>query len=126
MRFSATSFQKVNAMFDEVLQYVSAPDAALTAAERQARADLVGKKGISGNPGGSPKQKAFTEALRNVAGQVDSKSKKTKLMRLAEKLFDHAIVEGEAWAFQQIADRLDGRPIQSTTAVISSSSAMPS
>ena len=32
-------------------------------------------------------------------------------MRLAEKLVDSALA-GEGWAFQQIGDRLDGKPAQ--------------
>jgi hypothetical protein len=31
---------------------------------------------------------------------------------LAERLVHHAIVDGESSAFQQIADRLEGKPLQ--------------
>jgi hypothetical protein len=31
---------------------------------------------------------------------------------LAEKLVNAALIDGEGWAFQQIADRLEGKPRQ--------------
>jgi hypothetical protein len=33
-------------------------------------------------------------------------------VRLAERLIDCAIKEKQSWAFQQIADRLEGKPTQ--------------
>jgi Family of unknown function (DUF5681) len=76
------------------------------------------RKGKSGNPLGSkigPKaEKAFAEAVRIVSKRVDSQDKKTLLMKMADRLFDHALKDGESWAFQMIADRLDGKPVQQT------------
>jgi hypothetical protein len=72
------------------------------------------KKGISGNPGGAPKEKAFAEAVRLVSKRVDGQDKKTNLMKLADQLFKHALKDGEGWAFSMIADRLDGKPVQQT------------
>lgn len=71
------------------------------------------KKGQSGNPGGRPKEKAFADAVRVAVNRIDSKDpkKRKKLAILAEKLIDFAMA-GEGWAFQHIADRLDGKPAQ--------------
>jgi hypothetical protein len=72
------------------------------------------KKGISGNPGGKSGEKIFTEALRVELKRVDpkDKQKRQKLNVLAEKLVECAIKDKQAWAFQQIADRLEGKPMQ--------------
>jgi Family of unknown function (DUF5681) len=76
------------------------------------------KKGASGNPRGGhngPKaEKAFAEAVRIVSRRTEGQEKKTLLMKMADKLFDHALKGGESWAFQMIADRLDGKPVQQT------------
>ena len=66
------------------------------------------KKGISGNPGGKSGEKIFTEALRVELKRVDpkDKQKRQKLNVLAEKLVECALKDKQAWAFQQIADRL--------------------
>jgi hypothetical protein len=70
-------------------------------------------KGSSGNPGGRPKEKAFADALRVAVNRPDEKDpeKRKKLMMLAEKLVKCAL-DGEGWAMQQVADRLDGKPAQ--------------
>jgi hypothetical protein len=72
------------------------------------------KKGISGNPGGRSREKIFTDALRLELNRVDptDKDKRKKVNRLAEKLVECAIEDKQAWAFQQIADRLEGKPMQ--------------
>jgi hypothetical protein len=71
------------------------------------------KKGISGNPGGKSSHKIFTDALRLEVNRVDPKNPdRKKINALAEKLVDCALIDGESWAFQQIADRLDGKPSQ--------------
>jgi Family of unknown function (DUF5681) len=71
------------------------------------------KKGISGNPGGKSGDKIFTDALRLEVNRIDPKNPdRKKVNALAEKLVHHALVDGEGWAFQMIADRLEGKPIQ--------------
>lgn len=67
------------------------------------------KKGQSGNPGGRPKQKQFRTALQmelNAAGD-DAKA----LRSIARKLLDKA-EDGDLQAIREIADRLDGKPVQ--------------
>ena len=71
------------------------------------------KKGISGNPGGKSGDKIFTDALRLEVNRVDPKNPdRKKINALAEKLVNAALIDGESWAFQQIADRLEGKPRQ--------------
>jgi hypothetical protein len=72
------------------------------------------KKGISGTPGGKLGEKIFTDALRLQLNRVDpkDKQKRKKINRLAEKLVECALVDKQSWAFQQIADRLEGKPVQ--------------
>jgi hypothetical protein len=76
------------------------------------------RKGKSGNPLGSkigPKaEKEFAAAVRLVSKRTEGQDKKTQLMKMAELLFKHALKGGESWAFQMIADRLDGKPVQQT------------
>jgi hypothetical protein len=78
------------------------------------------KKGISGNPGGRSGDKIFTDALRLELNRVDpqDKDKRKKINRLAEKLVECAIEDKQAWAFQQIADRLEGKPVQLVDATV--------
>ena len=38
--------------------------------------------------------------------------------KLAEKLVECAIEDKQAWAFQQIADRLEGKPVQVVDATV--------
>jgi hypothetical protein len=72
------------------------------------------KKGISGNPGGRSGEKIFTDALCLELKRIDphDKEKRKKINLLAEKLFECAIEDKQSWAFQQIADRLEGKPVQ--------------
>jgi hypothetical protein len=72
------------------------------------------KKGISGNPGGKSREKIFTDALRLELNRIDpnDKEKRKKVNKLAEKLVECAIEDKQAWAFQQIAERLEGKPVQ--------------
>ncbi len=78
------------------------------------------KKGISGNPGGKSREKIFTDALRLELSRVDphDKDKRKKINRLAEKLVECAIEDKQSWAFQQIADRLEGKPVQVVEATV--------
>jgi HPt (histidine-containing phosphotransfer) domain-containing protein len=68
------------------------------------------KKGQSGNPAGTPKDKKFINALNRAIAQDDGK----KLRKAADKLLDNAAA-GEAWAVRELADRLDGKPAQTQT-----------
>ena len=71
------------------------------------------RKGISGNPGGKSGHKIFTDALRPEVNRIDPKNPdRKKINTLAEKLVNAALIDGESWAFQQIADRLEGKPAQ--------------
>src|SRR3974390_3108826 len=71
------------------------------------------KKGISGNPGGRSGEKIFTDALRLELNRIDpnDKEKRKKVNSLAEKLVRCAL-DGEGWAFNIIADRLEGKAAQ--------------
>jgi hypothetical protein len=75
---------------------------------------MAWKKGESGNPKGRLTEKVFADTLRIVMRETDEVSGKLKLRRIVEKLAEAAI-EGQAWAIQQIADRLDGKPAQEST-----------
>ena len=70
------------------------------------------RKGISGNPSGRSNERMFSDALRVVGKRTDKKTKKQNMMLLAETLFECALVDKQSWAFQQIADRLEGKPVQ--------------
>jgi len=72
------------------------------------------KKGFSGNPGGKSGQKIFTDALRLELNRVDpqDRDKRKKINRLAEKLVECAIEDKQGWAFNLIADRLEGKAAQ--------------
>lgn len=78
---------------------------------------MAWKTGQSGNPKGRPSEKLFAEALRIVINEVDGPSGKRKLRLIAEKLVTAAI-DGESWAIQQVADRMDGKPAQESTVTI--------
>lgn len=77
---------------------------------------MAWKPGQTGNPlGRSRSEKPFADALRiaiNDADPSDPKGKR-KLRRIAEKLVECAM-NGEQWAVQMLADRLDGKPLQQT------------
>jgi hypothetical protein len=79
---------------------------------------MTWKPGQSGNPGGRPSEKVFTDLLRLVGNEIDPVSGKRKMRRLAEKVYELAL-QGEAWACNMIADRLEGRPAVETTLNVS-------
>ena len=94
---------------------------------RQSPANLVGcssngaQEGrVSGNPGGKSREKIVTDALRLELNRVDrtDKDKRKKIISLAEKLVECAIEGKQGWAFQQIADRLEGKPVQVVDATV--------
>ena len=66
------------------------------------------KKGESGNPSGTKREKRFLSALERAISQEDGKL----LRKAAESLLAQAAA-GESWAICQLADRLDGKPGQS-------------
>jgi hypothetical protein len=71
------------------------------------------KRGVSGNPGGKSGAKIFTDALRLEVNRIDPKNPdRKKINALAEKLVNAALIDAESWAFQQIADRIEGKPKQ--------------
>jgi hypothetical protein len=49
------------------------------------------KPGQSGNPGGRPSEKVFTDLLRVVGNEIDTVSGKRKMRRLAEKVYELAL-----------------------------------
>jgi hypothetical protein len=70
------------------------------------------KKGISGNPGGKSKHKIYSDALRFEVNRIDPNDpNRRKINALAEKLVSCALA-GEGWAFKEIGDRLEGKPMQ--------------
>lgn len=66
---------------------------------------MAGVAGRSGTNKGQ--EKAFSEAVRMACYAEDRK----KLRAIANKLVECA-ENGESWAVQQVADRLDGKPAQ--------------
>ena len=67
-------------------------------------------------PGGAPignqngaKGRLWNDALRMAIAQDD----RVRVRKAVEKLLDLA-AEGEPWAIKELADRLDGKPVQQT------------
>lgn len=76
---------------------------------------MAWKRGQSGNPaGGAGREKIFADQVRIAVNIEDPDTGKRKLRIIAEKLVESAAA-GEAWAIQQVADRLDGKPAQEST-----------
>ena len=67
--------------------------------------------GESGNPNGSKKPKRFLAALERAMHEDGGR----KLRDAADKLLKCA-ADGEPWAIQMLADRLDGKVIQQISA----------
>lgn len=67
---------------------------------------------MAGRP---PKEKSFYNALSVALNQVNGidvdGSRVTKLRTIAEKLVN-AAEAGESWAIKEVADRIDGKPMQ--------------
>ena len=68
---------------------------------------MAWEKGQSGNPEGRKPNKPFLDALQRAIAQEDAK----RIRDAAEKLLT-AAANGEPWALQMLADRLDGKPKQ--------------
>jgi len=67
------------------------------------------KKGQSGNPGGRPKEKLFTDALRMEIKAAGGDHK--RLRKIADALLQKA-ESGDIQAIREVADRLDGKAPQ--------------
>lgn len=67
------------------------------------------QKGKSGNPGGKRKQTQFLDALNMEIAASDGRA----LRSIASKLLEKAM-EGDMQAIKEVADRLDGKPVQTT------------
>jgi hypothetical protein len=63
--------------------------------------------------------KQFADAIRAAVNEEHPVLRRRKLVIIAEKVADMACA-GEAWAVQQVADRLDGRPAQESTLTVRS------
>ena len=75
------------------------------------------KKGASGNPGGRPRTRLLSEALRSRLAEVrpDDPERRTWAEAIAQNLVRIACSEGPSavHAATEIADRIEGRPRQS-------------
>lgn len=78
---------------------------------------MVWVKGQSGNAGGAPKTKAFTEALRKQClAPAESKfglAKGHKRIDVIAMQIVKKAMSGDLSAIREIADRIEGRPPQS-------------
>lgn len=71
------------------------------------------KKGQSGNPKGRPpKPKCIPDLLRKI-GDEDCKNGNTNLEEMCAKVWSLG-VKGERWAVEWLADRMEGKPTQTT------------
>lgn len=75
------------------------------------------QKGQSGNPNGRPKSsKLFNDMLRLAINGADGDM--AELRKIADKLVEKAVA-GDIQAIKEVADRLDGKPHQSTDTKVS-------
>lgn len=65
---------------------------------------------MAGTSGPNTRPKLFIKALNRAIAQDSA----DRLRQCAERLLDLAAA-GEAWAVKELADRLDGKPIQDTS-----------
>lgn len=75
-----------------------------------AKEDTQFKPGQSGNPGGRPKDRPLTDALRRALALeiADKRKGKTKADQIAVALVNKA-AEGDVPAYREIADRVEGK-----------------
>ena len=76
------------------------------------------KKGQSGNPGGRSSEKPFADALRMEIADAGEDHK--ALRGVARKLIEQA-EGGDIRAIRELADRLDGKPMQAVEASVDAS-----
>jgi len=75
------------------------------------------QKGTSGNPGGRPKSKPVTDALRVIldtrdpVNVLDDCPDETNATRLARQMF-HKAMNGDAATIEKLVDRTEGKPVQ--------------
>lgn len=74
---------------------------------------MAWKPGQSGNPLGRTSEQAYTNCLRAALNAEDPKTKRRYLQLGAERVA-LAYAEGEPWAVNHVADRLDGKPHQTS------------
>ena len=74
------------------------------------------RKGVSGNPGGRPRSRLLSEALRNRLGEIkaDDPEKRSWAEIIAINLIEFAASKsrGAVAAANEIGDRAEGRPAQ--------------
>jgi hypothetical protein len=75
------------------------------------------KPGQSGNPLGRTTEQAYTNCLR-AALNTEHPKKRRRYLQLGAERVAHAFAEGEPWAVNHVADRLDGRPHQTSETTI--------
>jgi len=73
------------------------------------------QKGQSGNPGGRSKEKPFADALRM---EIAAAGKDHKALRRVAKVLIGQAEGGDIRAIRELADRLDGRPMQAVEASV--------
>ncbi len=74
------------------------------------------QKGQSGNPNGRPKSsKLFNDMLRLAINGADGDM--AELRKIADKLVEKAVA-GDIQAIKEVADRLDGKPMQAIEASV--------
>jgi len=79
-------------------------------------------KGVSGNPGGRPKKKLITDELERLLQQETPDTPgKTWATSIAESLLRQA-VKGDVRAISELANRVEGKPLQAVNLDVNSSS----
>jgi hypothetical protein len=75
------------------------------------------KKGQSGNPKGRPKGPSIGKLLQEIGARPgDLDSDKTKLDMVMEKVMEMAL-EGQPWAVEFIANRTEGKAIETVKTI---------
>lgn len=69
------------------------------------------QKGVSGNPGGQPKNKIWRDAIERAVMRRQGKQDLKGIDDLADKLLEAAAL-GDIPALKELGDRLDGKPAQ--------------
>ena len=77
------------------------------------------RKGETGNPGGRPSMKPWSEALMLAVKRSTEKGKKTKRLAVLADTCVKKGLAGDMQAIKEIGDRLDGKAAQSIEANLS-------